>query len=57
MFGCVQNQLIKMQVKPAAEFEARVADFAAERESELPVHLDGHGVVAIDTANQDVVIL
>ena len=46
-----------MQVEPPAEFEAGLANLAAEGETELLVHLDGDGVVTVDAADQHVIVL
>src|SRR5688572_27176751 len=55
--GRLENQLVEIEVQPAAELEPGLFDASAEFEAESCVQSDADGVLCIDAADQGVVLL
>src|SRR5688572_8658404 len=53
----IENELVEIEIEPAAELEAGVPDTAAELESESLVERDADVVGGIDAANHVVILL
>ncbi len=57
MRRCRQRQLVKHQIQPTAELEARLCDRAGVHKTKLLVKRNARLVFGVDTANHHVIVL
>src|SRR5208282_579166 len=55
--GRLENQLIKREIKPLAEFESRMPDRARVRETESLVKRNAAAIRKVDSPDHDVILL